>query len=95
MGVELPLRAIVTILECCVTFSGVKLSIRSFVLLQERLIKKVKTSHEITLVKLNDINITSLKIIHFIYYFYIFKNSILAKLAPSDLKFFENFYQNR
>ena len=32
MGVELPLRVIVTILECCVTFSGVKLSIRSFVL---------------------------------------------------------------
>ena len=33
MGVELPLRVVVTILECCVTFSGVKLSIRSFVLL--------------------------------------------------------------
>ena len=32
MGVELPLRVVVTILECCVTFSGVKLSIRSFVL---------------------------------------------------------------
>ena len=32
MGVELPLHAVVTILECCVTFSGVKLSIRSFVL---------------------------------------------------------------
>ena len=32
MGVE-PLRVVVTILECCVTFSGVKLSIRSFVLL--------------------------------------------------------------
>ena len=31
MGVELPLRVVVTILECCVTFSGVKLSIRSFV----------------------------------------------------------------
>ena len=29
---ELPLRVVVTILECCVTFSGVKLSIRSFVL---------------------------------------------------------------
>ena len=28
----LPLRVVVTILECCVTFSGVKLSIRSFVL---------------------------------------------------------------
>ena len=27
-----PLRVVVTILECCVTFSGVKLSIRSFVL---------------------------------------------------------------
>ena len=26
MGVELPLRVVVTILECCVTFSGVKLS---------------------------------------------------------------------
>ena len=32
MGVELPLPVVVTILECCVTFSGVKLSIRSFVL---------------------------------------------------------------
>ena len=32
MAVELPLRVVVTILECCVTFSGVKLSIRSFVL---------------------------------------------------------------
>ena len=32
MSVELPLRVVVTILECCVTFSGVKLSIRSFVL---------------------------------------------------------------
>ena len=32
MGVELSLRVVVTILECCVTFSGVKLSIRSFVL---------------------------------------------------------------
>ena len=32
MGVELPLRVVVTILECCITFSGVKLSIRSFVL---------------------------------------------------------------
>ena len=35
MGVELPLRVVVTILECCVTFSGVKLSIRSFVLFRE------------------------------------------------------------
>ena len=34
MGVELPLRVVVTILECCVTFSKVKLSIRSFVLFQ-------------------------------------------------------------
>ena len=34
MGVELPLRVVVTILECSVTFSGVKLSIRSFVLFQ-------------------------------------------------------------
>ena len=33
MGVELPLRVVLTILECCVTFSGVKFSIRSFVLL--------------------------------------------------------------
>ena len=33
VGVELPLHVVVTILECCVTFSGVKLSIRSFVLL--------------------------------------------------------------
>ena len=32
VGVELPLRVVVTILECCVMFSGVKLSIRSFVL---------------------------------------------------------------
>ena len=32
MGVELPLHVVVTILECCVTFSGVKLSIRSFIL---------------------------------------------------------------
>ena len=32
MDVELPLRVVVTILECCVTSSGVKLSIRSFVL---------------------------------------------------------------
>ena len=35
MGVELPLRVVVTILGCCVTFSGVKLSIRSFVLFLE------------------------------------------------------------
>ena len=34
MGVELPLCVVVTILECCVMFSGVKLSIRSFVLFQ-------------------------------------------------------------
>ena len=32
VGVELPLCVVVTILACCVTFSGVKLSIRSFVL---------------------------------------------------------------
>ena len=32
VGDELPLCVVVTILECCVTFSGVKLSIRSFVL---------------------------------------------------------------
>ena len=37
MGVELPLRVVVTILECCVTFSGVKLSIRSFVLFMQAL----------------------------------------------------------
>ena len=36
VGVELPLRVVVTILECCVTFSGVKLSIRSFVLLLQK-----------------------------------------------------------
>ena len=41
MGVELPLRVVVTILECCVTFSGVKLSIRSFVLFIIRLMKTV------------------------------------------------------
>ena len=34
VGVDLPLHVVVTILECCVTFSGVKLSIRSFVLFQ-------------------------------------------------------------
>ena len=34
MGVELPLCVVVTILECCVTFSGVKLSIKSFVLFE-------------------------------------------------------------
>ena len=34
VGAELPLHVVVTILECCVTFSGVKLSIRSFVLFQ-------------------------------------------------------------
>ena len=32
VGAELPFCVVVTILECCVTFSGVKLSIRSFVL---------------------------------------------------------------
>ena len=32
MGVELPLCVVVTILESCVMFSGVKLSIRSFAL---------------------------------------------------------------
>ena len=37
MGVELPLCVVVTILECCVTFSGVKLSIRSFVLFQAKM----------------------------------------------------------
>ena len=35
VGVELHLRVVVTILECCVTFSGVKLSLRSFVLLAQ------------------------------------------------------------
>ena len=35
MGVELPLCVVVTILECCVTFSGVKLSIGSFVLFHD------------------------------------------------------------
>ena len=39
MGVELPLRVVVTILECCVTFSGVKLSIRSFVLFHKQSMK--------------------------------------------------------
>ena len=38
MDVELPLCVVVTILECCVTFSGVKLSIRSFVLFISRVI---------------------------------------------------------
>ena len=38
MCVEFPLRVVVTILECCVTFSGVKLSIRSFVLLAELIV---------------------------------------------------------
>ena len=47
MGVELPLRVVVTILECCVTFSGVKLSIRSFVLLQnEQDIATIQSSNE-------------------------------------------------
>ena len=43
MGVELPLRVVVTILECCVTFSGVKLSIRPFVLFIIIIIVEVKT----------------------------------------------------
>ena len=43
MGVELPLRVVVTILECSVTFSGVKLSIRSFVLLLLRKARMSKT----------------------------------------------------
>ena len=44
VGVELPLRVVVTILECCVTFSGVKLSIRSFVLFgSRRTILDIKT----------------------------------------------------
>ena len=41
MGVELPLRVVATILECCVTFSGVKLSIRSFVLLTCQRMEKI------------------------------------------------------
>ena len=41
VGVELPLRVVVTILECCVTFSGVKLSIRSFVLFQIHINKEI------------------------------------------------------
>ena len=32
VGVELPLCVVVTIPECCVMFSGVKMSVRSFVL---------------------------------------------------------------
>ena len=43
MGVELPLRVVVTILECWVTFSGVKLSIRSFVLFIQQQDARVKT----------------------------------------------------
>ena len=35
VGLELPLCLVVTVLECRVTFSGVKLSIRSFVLFQD------------------------------------------------------------
>ena len=38
---ELPLRVVVTILECCVTFSGVKLSIRSFVLLHSLILNSI------------------------------------------------------
>ena len=41
MGVELPLLVVVTIVECCVTFSGVKLSIRSFVLFHGGLSRSV------------------------------------------------------
>ena len=41
VGVELPLRVVVTILECCVTFSGVKLSIRSFVLFLRKVCRLV------------------------------------------------------
>ena len=56
MGVELPLRVVVTILECCVTFSIVKLSIRSFVLLSQILLHRsieflLKTGKKIVLNK--------------------------------------------
>ena len=43
VGVELHLCVIVTLLECCVMFSGVKLSIRSFNLLLLLLIIDNKT----------------------------------------------------
>ena len=46
MGVELPLCVVVTILEFCVTFSGVKLSIRSFVLFLKTSVKKVLRNSE-------------------------------------------------
>ena len=46
MGVELPLLVVVTILECCVTFSGVKLSIRSFVLFLEVDVHYLRELHD-------------------------------------------------
>ena len=49
VGVELPLRVVVTILECCVTFSGVKLSIRSFVLFLHILLSSQKYKESRTL----------------------------------------------
>ena len=52
MGVELPLHVVVTILECCVTFSGVKLSIRSFVLFRKQLLFQNKL-HEIHTIEVN------------------------------------------
>ena len=51
MGVELPLRVVVTILECCVTFSGVKLSIRSFVLFRTSAFKSYRRFEECFQVK--------------------------------------------
>ena len=50
VGVELPLRVVVTILECCVKFSGVKLSIRSFVL---SLVRELGLQRFLTIIKTN------------------------------------------
>ena len=45
MGVALPLCVVVTIQECRVTFSGVKLSIRSFVLFSQATVYTVIYKH--------------------------------------------------
>ena len=54
MGVELPLRVVVTILECCVTFSGVKLSMRSFVLFQGSQIFRIHIFFNLAILFLED-----------------------------------------
>ena len=57
MGVELPLHVVVTILECCVTFSGVKLSIRSFVLFMHQAITLPGIAKRICLNSIIDPNV--------------------------------------